>query len=436
MPHIDKVSIKEKYRAWDSDILSKLKINNVTISQNKKNSRQLLGKSQQKLHKSDSKEVANRKQSGSITSSKAEASWEQSGGKPKANWEQTSPKSDSITSSKVVANWERLEEKGKFFSLSGLQRHITIFIYELCRFARDKKTDPISIHQLSDKCRHTTKTVKNAINRLVKKGILFRNYFKNGRGGWTVYSIPSDIHQEILGMESVSKEIANWEQTGSKLAAKLTSKLVADASSSSGIDYINTTTTGDLENSKLDNLGADWLKIDIEPLSKIGFTKTHLMQIASQNKISTPIVQDSIYAFAFDLQENDKAKSIKGDPINFFMGIVRNGKPYTPPGNYESPQDKAMRVYRERMREIEQGRVAAEKEAIDLAYNNWFAQITDAQKKEFLPISMRQGARLEKNKMLESAARGHFEAEIWPDKKNEIVGEIKKAEEQEVSEGQ
>ena len=45
-------------------------------------------------------------------------------------------------------------------------------------------------------------------------------------------------------------------------------------------------------------LPREWQNIDIEPLSQIGFTTTHLSQLAAQNKLPPQVVQDSIYAFA------------------------------------------------------------------------------------------------------------------------------------------
>jgi hypothetical protein len=157
-------------------------------------------------------------------------------------------------------------------------------------------------------------------------------------------------------------------------------------------------------------------------LQQIGFTKTHLKQIVSQNKLSPQLVQDSIYAFAFDLENNGKIKKINRDPISYFMGIVRNGQVYTFPSNYESPQDKAMRLHLERTRELERKRREMEKEAFDLAFRVWFVELTDSQKKELLPEKMRLGARLEKNIFLESSARNRFEIEIWPTKRKEITG--------------
>ena len=171
-------------------------------------------------------------------------------------------------------------------------------------------------------------------------------------------------------------------------------------------------------------------------MQDIGFTLTHLIQIASQNKLLPDVIQNSIYAFAFDLQENNKAKSIKGDPLNFFMGILRNGKPYAAPSNYESPGDKAMRMYLEKQREIEKKRADMEEEAINLAFNEWFSKLSDEQKINLLPDMLRRNAsseKLGKSKMLESSARSHFKTEIWPNLKTEIIANATtKANEQEV----
>jgi hypothetical protein len=80
-----------------------------------------------------------------------------------------------------------------------------------------------------------------------------------------------------------------------------------------------------------------------------------------------------------------------------------------------------MRLYAERMSELEAKRGAIEKKAFDLAFWDWFGKLTDEKKREFLPASFRVGARLEKNKMLEGGARDHFAKEIWLNLKNTIM---------------
>ena len=323
--------------------------------------------------------------------------------------------------------WDKTRIEINFSSLVGLQRNIVLFLYEICKASRDKTTHSLSIEHIAISCKTTKSSAQKTIQRLEKKHVLKRVEFKNGRSGWTRYELPEWIYQEILHNETQDKLKANLGQTWDKVKTELKTEPGTNFYSSSGI-YLNTTTTGGPNNSKTINLNNEWLNIDIEPLSNIGFTKTHLSQIASQNMLSTELVQNSIYAFAFDLQENNKAKNINGDPINYFMGILRKGKPYAPTSNYESPQDKAMRLYKEKMKEVEQRRVEVEKEAINLAYNDWFEKLTDVQKKEFLPVSLRQNARLEKNKMLEGSSRNHFEIEIWPNLKKDIIEKVNRVE--------
>ena len=366
--------------------------------------------------------------------------------KPKLNLRQGKETPDKVKTelktelkTNLGQSWDKVETKINFSSLVGLQRNIVLFLYEICKASRDKTTCSLSIEHISSSCKTTKSSAQKTIQRLEKKHILKRSEFKNGRSGWTRYELPEWIYQEILHNETQDKLKTNIGQTWDKLGTEPKTELRTSPSSSSGYNILNTTTTGDPDKPRQGILSEEWLKIDIGSLSNIGFTMTHLIQIASQNKLTASVVQDSIHAFAFDLQENDKAKSIKVDPINFFMGILRGGKPYAPSSNYESPQDKAMRVYRERMREIEQGRVDSEKEAIGLAFNEWFAKLTDEEKKEFLPELFRNNTnseKLGKSKILESSARNHFEKEIWPDKKKEIVGEISYTEGLEVSNGQ
>ena len=47
------------------------------------------------------------------------------------------------------------------------------------------------------------------------------------------------------------------------------------------------------------------------------------------------------------------------------------------------------------MREIEEGRIAAEKEAFNLAFNDWFIKLSDDQKRGLLPEILRRTANME-----------------------------------------
>jgi len=416
MPHIDKFSVKEKYRAWDSDILSKLKMSD---------DNQLPNKTDKDNRISDKKVMTNRGQ----TSDKAETNRRQTDDNVVTakeelvtKYRQTTPQTSDTTNDKVMTNQRQTADKTSFYSLTGLQRCIAILIYNLCKLSRDKKTKEVSIIQLAHCCNSTIKSIKRSVFRLIEKGIILRDSFKNGRGGWTVYCLPNEIYQEIMSMETDNKLMTNWRQTDDKLPTQLPPELVTQPSSSSSLNILKTTTTENNQNSnKLQqHLSVEWQEIDIEPLSVIGFTKNHLTQIAFQLKLLPATVQESIHAFAFDLEENDKRKTIAVDPISFFMGILRKSGRYIPPHNYESPQERYMRLYAERMGELEAKREAIEKRAFDLAFWDWFGKLTDEKKRELLPANFRVGARLEKNKMLEGEARNYFKMEVWADVRNKI----------------
>jgi hypothetical protein len=256
------------------------------------------------------------------------------------------------------------EKEPSFETLVGNFKKIILYIYNQCKFNGTYEII-LSITVVASTVQIPVGSVNTTLVRLEEKGYIQKIKSQAGRGGWKKIKLAEHIYREMVFAETSHKLNTNLTQNQHKHNTEHNTKPNTSVSSSGSINnYIKNTTTGELENANLSSLSDEWLKIDIEPLSNIGFTKTHLSQIASQNKLTAQIVQDSIYAFAFDLQENEKVKTIKGDPLNFFMGILRNGRVYTFPSNYESPQDKAMRLYRESKRKIEQERAAVEKEVL------------------------------------------------------------------------
>ncbi len=312
-------------------------------------------------------------------------------------------------------NSGKIENKVKFSSLIGLQREIVLFIYEQGHFSRDRITAPLSIEHLAISCKTTKLSAQKTVQRLEKKEAIIRAEFKNGRGGWTRYGLPDLIYQEIL---HTGKFMENLGQTQDKVRSQPRTQPRTDSSSSSSyiINNKNTTTTSDSrENGKL---AEEWHNVDIEPLSEVGFSKTHFLQIAHQGKLSAEMVQTSIHAFAFDLKRNNKVKVLKTNPVNYFMGILRNGQPYAPPSNYESPQDEALRIYVEKQRELEKRRAEFESNALDFAFKEWLHSLNEAEKNQIVPHSLRN-FKAEQPKI--AILKEHFTKEIWPKKCMEIM---------------
>ncbi len=281
----------------------------------------------------------------------------------------------------------------------------------------------MSLEYIASICQTTKLSAHKSIQRLEAKGLIVRTEFKNGRGGWTRYELPESVYQDILHNENFSNLRTNLGQMQDKVGAQLRTELRTTGSSSSSSNniYKNTTTEEDSFISTVVESSAlppEWQEVNIEQLSPIGFTVTHLTQLAKSNKLPPAIVQDSIYAFAFDLEHNGKAKSIKVNPINFFMGILRSGQPYAAPGNYESPSDRSMRLYLEKKRADEQRKAAMEAELLETEFNEWSSSLTPEEKEQLLPLHI-----LNQKHMSPKIAhlRTYYRDNVWPEKKNEIM---------------
>lgn len=246
-----------------------------------------------------------------------------------------------------------------FSALIGIQREVTIFIYRSCQKERSHISETLSLDHMASTLNIRKGSIKTTIIRLEEKGIIHRSEVKTGRGGWSKFEIENGVFQEILQLETAHKLDTNGTQTVHKANTQRYTEEYTSLSSSSSI---NKTTTGEeTEDNQKEllpdggdfNLKPEWAEVDISPLAFIGFSKHHLIQIIRQGKLTPDLVQDSIYAYAFDLQINERGKGINS-PINFIMGILRKGMPYTPPDNYASPRQQAInKILEARKREKE-----------------------------------------------------------------------------------
>lgn len=287
-----------------------------------------------------------------------------------------------------------------YIALSGLQRKIANFIFNSCRYTRDRRTKPLSVENIATYCNINYKSIKKTIQRLEEKGILIRAYHKVGRGGWTQYELPDAIYYEIIHSQTEDEQETNRGQS-------------AEFNRRQTEDKVETGAVFPNENTKLvaEAPEVDDYPFDIEELSSIGFTKSHLQQIILQKKLEHEVIQQSIYAFAFDLNVNGKAKKIKDDPLGYFMGILKKGIPYAPPANYEDPKIRGMRLYLEATERQKKKKEELEQQIIEIHFDEWLQTITDEQKRLFVDL---RGRWDEESMVCRSLAKSHFKMEIWP----------------------
>lgn len=318
--------------------------------------------------------------------------------KPNTKWTQTEHKVDT---------------KYDFSSLIGLQRNILFFLFQHCKTIRNRVTQELSLIHIAQHLKIPFGSIKTTFSRLEKKGFIKRKEFKNGRGGWSRYELPDKVYTELLYLETEHKLNTNWVQTGHKVDTKLNTQLNTITPSSSS-KYIKTTTTEETSFEKnLDNF-EKWKPLDLEPLNEIGFSENHLLQIAKQNLLSLEAVQESIYAFSFDLNHNGKAKTLKKSPLDFFMGILRNGSVYAPPSNYKSPKEIALESFVKKQTQIQE----LEKKAIHLGFENWLTKLSMDEKNKIVSEDSRKKGF---TTLINQELRTYFKENIWLNIREEII---------------
>jgi hypothetical protein len=313
--------------------------------------------------------------------------------------------------------------------LVGVQRNIILFFYFLSKKTAGQSTHPLTLDFISKSLEINKNVIKTTIIRLQKKGLIFRNGGKTGRGGWTAYELSNTLYKELMHQDNFgfledtisNKQAINGYQTGNKEVSKQVSKRVTtDPSSSSVINIKNTTTN--LGTNPYEKMSVEWQTIDFGVLTDIGFNKTHLVQLYKAGTQDPKIVQDSIYHFAFDLKHNGKKSGIKGDVLNFFMGIISK-RAYTAPTNYINPDVEAMNAYMKTKEREQKQKEELELKTQDLEFNHWHETLSDEEinrlvsddtKAAGLPKQLQQTLKM-------SQLKKHFKNFVWPEVKRKIL---------------
>ena len=82
----------------------------------------------------------------------------------------------------------------RFIELSPLQQKVFLKLKELQ--GEKRVTEPVYMEEFSEKLDCPISSLKKAIQRLEKTGGIKREKFKHGRGGWTIYSVSTQVELE------------------------------------------------------------------------------------------------------------------------------------------------------------------------------------------------------------------------------------------------
>jgi hypothetical protein len=234
----------------------------------------------------------------------------------------------------------------RFSTLVGGQRRVTLYFYNETVRVRDRITDAMTSGHLAEVCQTTVPNIQNTIKELIKKGIVIRVEFKNGRGGWTRYELSDDIFQQIHTMESNGKLRDILEKTQRQPGDKPGDKprdAPPSSSISSSLNELNTNTRSDTETPTRQSkeLPTEWLQVVwSEETKKIGFGLNELKQWWQRNYCSPQEAQESIRHFEFQRKNSSPDHPINKNPLNYLMGTMHRSKYFLAPQGYVSPEDE------------------------------------------------------------------------------------------------
>jgi hypothetical protein len=277
----------------------------------------------------------------------------------------------------------------------GKEKELLLLLFNKCKIHGSLETPIITSSELRTSLNITAEHVRNLIFRLIKKGFLNVKDIKNGRAGWRKFILSKDTYQNLILNDSVSKALAKREQSVSKALAEPLAEPLANVPSSSSYIYNKTTTT----------ISEEWKNLNFSFLEEIGFTETQLMQLIEKN-CNPEIVQESIKHFYFALQHNEKIKN-HHHPLNILMGVLRKGQAWIE-NNYESEDDRALRLIAEHKKKSHEKRKAIIDDVYKIEFDIWHNSLDQGERTKIRKDSQTPSSG-------EIALRAHFSKNIWPD---------------------
>ena len=210
-----------------------------------------------------------------------------------------------------TTNLEKSAQKTSFHTTNSmkvvkpkLEQWSFLYLLKSAKLSDCFLTERLSIKKISKELEIKARSAQEIIRRLIKKGLVIRKEWMDGKYGWTVYQIPKYI------MESV--QISSFHTTNS---APVSSSLFNITTGEKKEKLVSSEEKSEVE---------EWNRINYDPLKQYGFGTNQIRQLRSRKIFQARDVQEFINRFAWDLTDAKKRKKIK-DPISYFMGIVGKG---------------------------------------------------------------------------------------------------------------
>jgi hypothetical protein len=320
------------------------------------------------------------------------------------------PKTEPRTKPRTILGQssDNLRTISAFQALSGLQKNISLLIYEICRLKGGRLTGPVAIEHLYQQLNSTRLSVQKSIQRLEQKQIIIRRESRSGRGGWTVYELPESVWNQILQTESSDKLRTNLGQTSDnpKTEPKTEPRTTAP-SSSRVLNLKNSTTTSVLDISA----------INVSSVFQHGITHSVLSRcIELYPNLEFIHLEALVARFAeFIKDPKNRVQNARG----FFISLAEQAsKGQVPLDHIETPDERLMREYILQQEQAKQRRSELEQKAQEFEFETWAESLSSDDKLSLVP----------ENSILKlgtapyaAMLKRHFAESVWPERKRLIL---------------
>ena len=313
-----------------------------------------------------------------------------------------------------VTNYEQTRNKpvtvSSFSGATQFQKEILLCIYREMQKSIDRMTPAMSLQHFGQLLGRVDSKEFESLRivtwRLEKLGLLSRPIVKNGRGGWTRYSLPQTIYAEVREVETRNEPVINYEQTRNKPVTKP----VTEAPSSSRDLLIK-------EESTTTQTQTAILQMDLSLVQHLGITTSVLARcVELYPNLQPEQLEGLVFRFAeFAKDPKNKVQNARG----FFISLAEQAsKGQIPLDHIETPDDRLMRLFVERQKEAKSRHAEVERAAQEFECEAWLETLTIEMKLSLIPES----SILKVGTAAHSAMlKRHFVENIWPARRVEIL---------------
>lgn len=273
--------------------------------------------------------------------------------------------------------------------LRGIQFKIFSYVVNSCTKNNSLESEKLYTPEIAEIIGCSHNSVKTSIQRLIDKGLLIRKKGKTSSGGFTLLSVAREVYMTARNIKSFNVSVeAPWilqEWPGNYHTHH------ASETSHTSVDI---------------KLPKEWQDIDIEPLAKIGFSLQHILMLYQAEKVSPEIVQESINAYAWGIENNAEAYKKYKNHLTVLLGVLKKGGSWIESA-YESPQDIAFKnmIALRRQQKDKQDKMIDE--LVEVEFPQWRALLDKTQINTIIPPGIGISSY-----SIEPLLKSHFKREV------------------------